>query len=248
MRNIKIYFIISILSIGISGHSMSRYQSEDDLRLFCRLSNFYFKKYVHNGLVNYQNANKNPSELKALYQLIRQVDLSEATEKELKAFYINAYNILVIYQISEIYPIKTPLDEKGFFSAKKHLIGGQELTLDELEKDKMIKEFKDSRFHFVLSCAAVSCPKLANFAYQPEDVEKLLEERTMIALNDTNFVKVDRASKKVILSKVFDWYRGDFGQTNSAILSYVNKYRENKIPSDFTVSFYEYNWTLNERK
>lgn len=247
MKSIKIYSIVTILLMGMSSHGISNGKS-DDLKLLCRLSNSYFRKYVHNGLVNYQNASKNSSELKALRQLIGQVNLSEATNSELKAFYINTYNILVIYQVSQSYPIQNPLDQEGFFSEKKHLVAGEELTLDQLEKGKMIKAFNDPRFHFVLACAAMSCPKLANFAYMPENIEKLLDERTKNALNDDTFVKVNQAGKKTSLSKIFDWYRSDFGQNNTTILTYINKYRDNKIPSNYAVSFYEYDWRLNERK
>lgn len=245
MKNIRTRFFFTLIVLSLS---VSSFKNSDKLDLFFRLSDSYFRKYVHNGLVNYQHAKKNISELKALCQLIGQIDVSGASKEDLKAFYVNAYNLIVIYQVSEVYPINNPLDEDGFFVGKKHLVAGQELTLDELEKSKMLKELRDPRFHFVLACAAMSCPKLANFSYKPENIEHLLNQRTSQALNDNSFVRIDQGNKKVSLSKIFDWYRSDFGQSNSALLSYINKYRKVKIPASYTVDFYKYNWTLNERK
>lgn len=112
----------------------------------------------------------------------------------------------------------------------------------------MLRAYEDPRFHFVLACAAMSCPKLYNRAYTSENVNALMEDRTRIVLNDPNFIRVRGAEKEVQLSKIFEWYRQDFQKDGQSVLDYINAYREDKIPSDYRIVYYEYDWTLNERK
>jgi len=153
-------------------------QSNQQLDLFFKLSDYYFSKYVTNGMVDYRYASSYSKEVNALYKLIGEIDLSAASENEKMAFGINAYNLLVIYQVANSYPIANPLDQDGFFDKNQHLVAGSEVTLNQLESDHMLRKFEDARFHFVLACAAKSCPQLADFAYKPENVETLLEQRT----------------------------------------------------------------------
>ena len=51
--------------------------------------------------------------------------------------------------------------------------------------------YNDPRLHFVLVCGAISCPKIASFAYTPENLEAMLEERTKLALNNDEFIQVN---------------------------------------------------------
>ena len=106
--------LISLLTFVLSSE-LAQAKSTETLNMFYKLSDFYFRKYVHNGLVNYQFANSNEKEINALYQMIGKLDLQGASVDEKKAFYINAYNLIVIKQVVNSYPIKKPMDEEGFF-------------------------------------------------------------------------------------------------------------------------------------
>ncbi|MGB3586410.1 MAG: DUF547 domain-containing protein, partial [Tunicatimonas sp.] len=169
------------------------------------------------------------------------------SDAEKKAFYINAYNIVTIYQIIQIYPVKSPMNINGFFDKNKHQVAGKSLTLNQLEKERLLKDHFDARAHFVLVCAAMSCPPLASFAYQADQLDQQLEERTRQALNSPEFIRVDKSKKKVHISKIFDWYKGDFTKNQASVLQYINQYRDEKIPESYKVGYYEYSWALNEQ-
>jgi len=51
---------------------------------------------------------------------------------------------------------------------------------------------------------------------------------------------------KVLISKIFDWYKKDFTQNGMSVLEWINQYRNQKIPSGYSLGYYEYNWSLNE--
>lgn len=223
-------------------------QAEDaDLNDFFKRSDAFLKKYVKNGRVEYKTINNRFSEIEYLYKSIDTADLSSASDLEKKAFYINAYNLIVIYQVSKYYPLKSPLDQSGFFDKVKHMVAGEPMTLNFLEIKKLILAYKDPRVHFALACAAVSCPPLASFAYVPESLNQQLEERTRLALNDPDWLKVRADQNKVLLSKIFEWYKKDFTMGGeSSVLEFINKYRAKKIPLMYEVGYYEYDWSLNE--
>lgn len=207
----------------------------------------FMSKYVNNGAVDYEAIVEHPKELKALVAHIAELNLSNkrVTPNYLKAFYINSYNLLVIQQVVDRYPIEGPLKIDGFFDGIKHNVMGEEMTLDQLEKGTLNKQFPDPRLHFVLVCAAKGCPPLARFGYTPDDLDNQLTNRTSEVLNLDSFIRVTKEKTKV--SQIFNWYRSDFEQSGESIESYINSYRKDKIDFKNELWFYEYDWSLNEQ-
>ena len=218
-----------------------------NLKTFTEEANILLQSSVKNGQVDYATIKQNDNQIDQLYQEIGEMSLKDASEDEKKAFYINAYNLITIYQVKENYPLKSPMDVKGFFDEKKHTVAGESLTLNALEKEKLLKPYQDPRVHFVLVCAAQSCPPLASTAYRADQLDKQLEEKTRQALNNPQYTRVDKAAKKVEVSKIFDWYQDDFTRNNPSVLAYINQYRNKPIPQDYTVNYYEYDWKLNNQ-
>jgi hypothetical protein len=218
-----------------------------DLNSFYKKADVFFKKYVDNGMVRYKLINSNFSEIESLYTDLGTMNVASAGDNEKKAFYINAYNLVVIYQVSKFYPLKSPLDQSGFFDKVKHQVAGEAMTLNSLEIKKLILTYKDPRIHFALACAAKSCPPLANFAFMPTNMDSELTNRTKKALNDKEWLKLRTDQNKVLLSKIFDWYKKDFtmGGENT-VIDFINKYRTTPIPANYAIDYYEYNWELNE--
>ncbi|WKN40998.1 DUF547 domain-containing protein [Tunicatimonas pelagia] len=214
---------------------------------FTKNADDLLENQVNNGLVNYEAIANNPTKINLLYEEVGSASLEGISDEEKKAFYINAYNIVTIYQIIQHYPVKSPMNINGFFDKNEHKVAGKSLTLNELEKEHLLKDHFDARAHFVLVCAAMSCPPLASFAYQADQLDQQLEERTREALNDPKFIQVDKSKKKVRISKIFDWYKGDFTKNQASVLQYINQYRTEKIPESYKVGYYEYSWALNEQ-
>jgi len=120
------------------------------------------------------------------------------------------------------------------------------MTLNFLEVKKLVLEYEDPLIHFALACAAESCPPLASAAYFPDQLQEQLKKRTRLSINDEDWIKVNSAQKKVEISKIFDWYKKDFGMTGMSVLEFINKHRKVRIPDDYEIGYYEYDWGLNE--
>ncbi len=214
-----------------------------DKEHFFAEANTFFDKYVESGLVNYSKIKNDETKISDLVAYIGSANISTFSDNERLAFYINAYNLLVINQILLKYPVESPMNLPGFFDGKKHLIAGKKLTLNSLENNK-IRTYKDPRIHFVLVCAAISCPKIGNFAYTPDNLETQLTKQTKLALNDPEFVILD--GYKVKISEIFNWYRQDFGKSDKDLINFINKYRDNDLPEKTKLSYYTYDWALND--
>lgn len=198
---------------------------------------------VEDGKVDYASLQSDPSELNRLYQQVADYSLkSNATDYP---FYLNAYNIIVIKSVIDNSPIGSPMDVKGFFDGITHSVAGKTMTLNDLENKLIRPTYNDARIHFALVCGAVGCPQLASYAFSPDDIERQLNKRTAKAMDDHSFIRLDHDTKTVYISKIFEWYRGDFGSTDAEILAYINKYRSATIPDTYKIDYYEYDWTLN---
>lgn len=115
-------------------------------------------KYVNNlGLVNYPGLLEKKSDLKDYLDrlaAVKRTELATWPRREQMAFFINAYNAVVLYQILDHYPpekkslLGTTLTLKvipGFFTTLKTTIAGEEITLNDLE-DKLLRgNYHDAR-------------------------------------------------------------------------------------------------------
>ena len=240
----KNWFVLLLIGLSVNVNA----QVITSLDEYFNHADKFLAKHVDEGLVDYSGIKDKPEQLIFLIKYMEQADLSNAAVSTKKAFWINAYNLTVIKSIINKYPIASPIDNSGFFESEKHLVAGQQLTLDGIEKGVLKNIDADPRMHFVLVCAAIGCPKLANFAYRPNELDKQLEARTKVILNEAGFIRIDEAKKKVKLSEIFNWYKADFTQNGQSVISYINTYRDNKIDADCKTSYYNYNWDLNEKK
>ncbi|MEQ6119265.1 DUF547 domain-containing protein [Reichenbachiella sp. MALMAid0571] len=233
--------ILAIIVLLTSSYSLLTAQENP----FFNGADQFLRTYVDkSGNVDYKAIVKNPTLLNKTITQIEEYDSKGNSSDELKAFYTNAYNILVIKQIVERYPIVGPLAVDGFFDKIKNKIAGEELTLNQIEKDKNLYVNRDERLHFALVCGAKGCPPLANFAFTPKNIESQLEDRTRLALNNDVFIQVKQDKTEV--SQIFSWYKDDFEKKDvKGIVGYLNKYRKNQIPFDTRIVYYEYDWNLN---
>ena len=241
----KKYLLLSLLFALVFAGSQA--QTVAPTGFFAKADAF-LKKNVSSTGVDYVGIKADQSELKALVDQIGSFNPSTLTKAGQKAFWLNAYNIMVIHNVVSHYPIAKPLDVPGFFDTVKFTVAGSSLTLSDIENVKVRPTFKDARVHFALVCAAKSCPPIPAYAFTADNVETKLEALTKAALNSASFIKVDDAKKTVQFSQILDWYKDDFFLSHKTILEYVNSYRTVQIPATYTQSFYTYNWALNIKK
>jgi len=214
------------------------------------------------GLVDYEAlADRGRADLQAFMQTLASTDPSSfSTEAERKAFWINAYNAVVVWQVVERYPIDSVRDVGslwgliGGFFKQKYPVAGTEMSADDIEHDTLRAKFNDARVHWALVCGAFGCPRLVNRAYQPETLDQTLTAQAREFLSLPRAFQLDRDQGTLYLSSYFDWYAGDFEAESGTVLDYVLRYaaeddaawiREHR--DAVKVRIMDYDWTLNDQ-
>ena len=216
------------------------------LSSFFNASDLFFQTHVAEGQVNYKAIAEQPESLERLKEMYTDMDLSGQEAKVITAFWINAYNLAVINSIIEHYPLQSPREVAGFFNILKHRIAGREMSLNDLEKKELLEINRDARLHFVLICAARSCPPMAPFAYRPKQLEEQLDQRTQIALNNKKFIQLEEEKGRIALSEIFRWYVEDF-EREGGIRVFINRFRSVPLPASYKLRYYNYDWSLNDQ-
>ncbi|MEX1118077.1 MAG: DUF547 domain-containing protein [Terrimicrobiaceae bacterium] len=204
------------------------------------------QKYATPNGIRYAAWHANPDDL----QLLKTVTDFYATtsppedREAALAWHLNAYNAGILAEILKKYPTKGPLDgEPHFFEKDRIVVSGKLMSFNHLEQKLIRPAFNEPRIHFALNCASESCPPLFPKPFTVDSLEADLERLTRAFIDD-NPQGVDSSGRRPKISKLFDWYAGDFGGKKN-LLVYVNRYRRTPIPVAEPFDFLEYSWKLN---
>src|SRR5205823_5087026 len=112
------------------------------------------------------------------------------------AFYINAYNSTNIKQVLDHYPVHTPMDIPGYFDAIKHRVAGEDLTVSQIEYDRLIADHKDMRAHFAVVCSDRGCLPIRAGAWRGATLDQDLDAAAKRFVSDPRHFKVDFEKKE----------------------------------------------------
>lgn len=205
---------------------------------------------VKAGKVNYKAIKKSDRDaLEAYVKAVGDANLDGLSREDKLAFYLNAYNALVIKSVVDRLPLSSVKGVKGFFDGARHRVAGKALTLNDIENKVIRPGFKEPRIHFALVCAARSCPPLMPRAFMGKTVKRDLEKLTRRFLNSSIGAVVKDGEVKA--SQLFNWYAQDFVKAAGSVGAYLAKYRladaEVLRAEGLKVKFLEYDWKLNAR-
>lgn len=209
---------------------------------FFEKTNIYLRQVIIDSKVDYLKARELDKDKAHILSMLEQVDLNELSSNQKKATLINAYNLFVIFDIAEYYPVWSVKAIPEFFTLQKWNLGGQLISLNEIE-EQLLAIDEDPRIHFALVCGAKDCPELQTYAYTAADLDTQLENVSINYINDLSKVLEYRGNLE--LNKLFNWSMEDI-LVKSNLHSYINRYRYQKVNSSSKPLYKEYDWSLNE--
>ncbi len=182
--------------------------------------------YVRDGNVYYAALQKARAPLDAY---IRSLDLPAATvaawsKADREAFWLNAYDAIVLQTVIDAYPIHGGAPEypensirqiPGAFSARTHQIAGRALTLDAIERD-MLTTFGDARLALAVGRGAEGGGRLRSEAYRGAALEGQLTEVVKECAAHVACVKVDRVDGWLEVTPIVGWDQQAFIETFGA--------------------------------
>ena len=220
------------------------------------------KKYVKGDYFDYAGLKECPDDLTRFSKFMSwqaEARLEKLSREEQIAFYINAYNSCCIQAVLAHYPVHTPKDIEGFFDKLTFRVAGEELTINQIEYDRLIAKYKDMRAHFAVVCADRGCLPLRAGAYTGKSLEVELEAAAKKFVTDPRHFSIDRETGEVKVSKIFEWYGPKFLQDTvrpvtgnrpeKYLLPWLDPEKRELLESGrYKLKIIEWDWTLNEKK
>lgn len=208
------------------------------------------------NLIDYPNISKGDLELLRVYiEEMSQIKINEYNRAEQLAYWINLYNALTVRTVATYYPIAS-IDEinisPGLFSvgpwgAKLVKVNQLELSLDEIQNRIIRPIWNDPRIHYALNNGAIGAPNLSKIAFTGANVDNQLNVAAYNYINSLRGVQV--IDGELVLSKIYDWFREDFGETTDNILFHLRQYANQPLKKQLdkinAIDNYMYNWHLN---
>jgi hypothetical protein len=223
------------------------------------------------SLLRYAGFAADRSALRAYLDSLSTVPL-EASEgfgkPQQQAFLINAYNAFTVELVLSRYPdLKSIKDLGGLFSSpwesKWIDLLGSKRSLDDIEHGMLRQRgvFDEPRIHFAVNCASISCPMLREEAFVADRLEAQLAQQAERFMADRTRNRWNARRQRLELSKIFQWYSGDFRLGHRGIHSveaFAALYAErlgdtpaehDRIRSEkVDLAFLDYDWALNDAR
>lgn len=230
--------------------------------------------YVRDGFVYYRALKAERSALDGFINLLGTVQVDKLSRDEQLAFWLNAYNALVlrtvinhypIQGVSKIYPAKSIRQVPGAFERLPHRVAGRTLTLDQIEQT-VLPQFNDPRVYLGLGRGAVGSGRLRSEAFGPQMIGAQLADAASECVSHAECVHLDRDSSTLVASSIFSWRDKEFAEAYAAaappafasrspieraIIAFVEPKlltaeREMLAKNAFQVTYRPFDWSLND--
>ncbi|MBB4080363.1 hypothetical protein GGR28_002997 [Lewinella aquimaris] len=252
-----------LLSFVLLFASCGRYQPADDyVSMDAEMTPNVLSQELLEGLRGKRDVSDLVMEIANLEPRKLAAELDTREKKE--AFWINIYNGMVQYLLTED---PTLFDDRStFFSTPAFTVAGQKMSPNEMEhgiirggenrfglgfipqlfSNKFERTFRikggDSRVHFALNCGASSCPPVE--IYRPGTFEEQIDARVRSYLQEHSEIKTVDGEQVIITSPLFQWFKGDFRDHDGVddfLVHYGILTEENK---NMKREYEDYDWTL----
>ncbi len=193
--------------------------------------------------------------LDAYLAALQATDTRRLAGPEQLAYWINLYNaatvdlVLAHYPVESIREIEGGLFDTGPWDEEVATVLDRPLSLNDIEHRIIRAVWDEPRIHYAVNCAAVGCPDLAPEAYRGERLEDQLAAAERAYVNDPRGVRLEDGD--LVLSKIWFWFREDFGPDEAAVLARLRGVAEGRAAEALagrdSVDTYAYDWALNDR-
>jgi hypothetical protein len=218
---LNVFTAISIVTAWV-GLDAQNYQPPPDLEAIHVPFDTLLDTHVRDGLVYYRALQGDRARLSRYVASLNAPAVASGYQQwsadQKKAFWINAYNALVLQTVVHHYPIKGraamyPANSvrpiPGAFEKTPHMVAGKSVTLDQIETT-VLPEFSDPRVYVALGRGAVGSGRLRSEAFSAKAVNRQLEDARKQFATTPRWTKIDALNGKVTISPILSWRSADF--------------------------------------
>ena len=210
------------------------------------------------GLVDYNlMRNKYYHDLQSYLDYLGHINTDNLPRRRQKiAFWINAYNALVLQQVLDLNPKRSAAHEDSlFFQRRDYFIAGKKHSLNEMFNQIILTQFNEPRVFAALCDSTLSSALLRPEAYQPEMLAAQLDHQCRLWIANQNHNRLDQNQNCLYLSATFKNFTQHFDRLYDNPRNFFQKYTPDlteqlylKTHPEVTVIYLPYDWTLNQKK
>jgi hypothetical protein len=230
--------------------------------------------YVRNGDVYYRAIKSERGKLDGYVSQLATVSIDKLSREQQLAFWLNAYNAVVLRTVIDHYPVQARSSEypaksirqiPGAFERLQHRLAGRTLTLDQIEQT-VLPTFHDPRVYFALGRGAVGSGRLRSEAFSGARLEEQLADVAAECVTRAQCIALDPVNGKIAASSIFSWRSKEFAEgygdkapaafadrspIERAIIAFVTPKllateKEFIARNSFQVTYTPFDWTLND--
>jgi len=207
---------------------------------------------------DYRGLSKSSADMDALHSYIDEMATqspSTMSRNQELAYWANLYNAITVKIVAENWPVKSirkiggGLFGGGPWKTDVITVEGRTLSLDGIEHDTMRRKYKEPRIHYMVNCASVGCPNLMQSEWTADTLEADMTAAAKAFINSNRGVKV--SGGKLTTSSIFKWYKEDFGNSDSGVITHLKAYASADLKSQLNeiskISGDQYNWDVNAK-
>ena len=112
---------------------------------------------------------------------------------------------------------------------------------------RVLATYVDERVHFALNCMSVSCPRLPQVPFDGAILDRQLDAAAREFFAEPRNLTVDPSRREIRFSKILKFYMEDFLRKAPSLADYADRWRDDKLPKDYEVRFFPYDWTINRQ-
>jgi hypothetical protein len=235
---------------------------------------FILDTYVRDGEVYYRALKSDRARLDTYVASLAGAAVAQQPRDTQLAFWLNAYNTIVLRTVIDHYPIqgrsaeypsKSVRQIPGAFDRLPHRVAGRTLTLDQIEQT-VLPEFHDPRVYFALGRGAMGSGRLRSEPFAAAKLEAQLNEAANECITRMQCVHIARETNKLEANAIFSWREKEFAAAYAAgasstfaarspieraILAFVSPKlltteKEFLAANTFQVVYRPFDWTLND--
>jgi hypothetical protein len=230
--------------------------------------------YVRGGDVYYRALKSDRAKLDAYVAGLATVQADSLPRDEQLAFWLNAYDALVLRTVVDHYPIagkssaypsRSIRQIPGAFEKLQYKAGGKTVTLDQIEQS-VLSSYHDPRVYFAIGRGAIGSGRLRSEAFTGARVQQQLADAAAECDERAQCLRIDREAGKMFVSSIFSWRQQEFvaayadkapavfaqrSPIERAVIAFVEPKlltieKDMVSKNAFSIGFEPFDWTLND--
>ena len=270
LRPLRSGLVVLAVSLAVAAPRAQETAGDARVKAFDQLLDLY----VRGGDVYYRAIKSERAKLDGYINELGTAQIDKLSRDEQLAFWLNAYDALVLQTVVDHYPIaghataypaKSIRQISGAFERLPHHVAGRTVTLDQIEQT-ILPGFHDPRVYFAIGRGAVGSGRLRSEAFVGARIEQQLADAASECTGRGQCIQIDRESGKVSVSPIFSWREKEFidayagkapavfasrSPIERAVLAFVEPRlltteKEFLAKNAFQVAYKPFDWTLND--